>query len=129
MKTQPAEDESSLGDQYATPARVLFDSSVLSVTPSFANAKDRHLLFVDPDFDIHVKVIACGSRKEIIGQVIPRAVAQRRVRVMLSVQGGQLQATTATDDFGEFRFDQVPAGDANIEIVTESRRVITSFDA
>jgi hypothetical protein len=129
MKTQPAEDESSLVDQPATPARVLFDSSASTVTPPFVNAKDRHLLFVDPDFDIHMKVIASGSGKEIIGQVIPRAVAERSVRVMLSVQGEQLQATTATDDFGEFRFDQVPAGDASIEIVTESRRVITSFDA
>jgi hypothetical protein len=130
MKTLFADDELSFRHQPATPARMLFDSFLSSVKPALGDdATERHLLFVDPDFDIHMKVVASGSRKEISGQVIPRALSDRSVRVMLSIPGEQLQATTATDDFGEFRFDQVPTGDASVEIVTESRRVITSFDA
>jgi hypothetical protein len=124
MKTVLSDDESGFRCQPSTPARILFDSSLSSARPTSGDAKDRHLLFVDRDFDIHMKVVASGSRKQIIGQVIPRALANRSVRVTLLVQGESLQATTATEDFGEFRFDQVPAGDASIEIVTDSRCVI-----
>jgi hypothetical protein len=110
--------------QPATAARILFDSSLSSAHPT------RHLLFIDDDFDIHMKVAHSESGKEISGQVIPRVIlADRNVQVKLSVQGEALRSTTATGEFGQFRFEQVPAGNASIEIVTETRRVTTSFAA
>ena len=116
--------------QSATPARILFDSSLSSFPVELDDrTPSRHLLFVDPYFDIHMRVAACGSSKEICGQVIPRLSSDRAVQLTLFVQGEELQATTATDDFGEFSFDNVPSGDVVIEILTPSRHLTTSFDA
>jgi hypothetical protein len=113
--------------QSARPARILLDTSLSSFDAN--GASDRHLLFVDPDLDIHLKITESGSKKEICGQVIPRVPVDRDAPVTLSVRGELLQATTATDDSGEFRFDNVPTGNVIIEIFTAPHHVITAFDA
>lgn len=128
MKTQATRDKHELRRQPARLARLLFDSSLSSLPHASGDPTDRHLLFVDPDFDIHVNIVASGSQKKIRGQVISRKLALNSVRVALFVQGGQLRGTTRPDKFGEFHFDTVPTGDVLIQVLTRSRHVATSFE-
>jgi hypothetical protein len=129
MKTLIAGGEPDFRHLPATPARLLFDNSVGYDPRALENGTDRHLLFVDPAFDIHMKIAVCGSRKGIHGQVIHRVAGDSDIQVMLFTQKEQLQATTTTDDCGVFGFDQVPTGHVCIEILTRSHHVATSFDA
>lgn len=106
-----------------TAARIIFDSSVSPLPSGFRGiVQDRHLLFIDQDFDIHMKIAAAGRHQEIHGQVIPRAPTEESCLVMLLIQE-ELKETTKTDRFGEFSFQEVPAGDVAVEILVPSRRL------
>jgi hypothetical protein len=129
MTNQTARDKQELRRQPARLARLVFDSSLSSLPLASGDADDRHLLFVDPDFDIHLKIVAFGSQKQIRGQIIFRKLVSSSVRVALFVQGGQLRETTRLDKSGEFRFDPVPTGNVLVQVLTRARHVATSFDA
>ena len=129
MRTRAARDKHELRRQPARLARLLFDSALSSLPHSSSDATERHLLFVDPDFDIHVRISASGSQKKIRGQVISHKSGHSSIRVALFVQGGQLRETTRPDKFGEFHFDPVPTGYVFIQVLTRSRHVATSFEA
>ena len=112
----------------STMAHMIFDSS-LSLLPSGIRGmgQDRHLLFVAPDLDIHVKITEADRHKEIYGQVIPHASTEESATIML-VTEAEPKEMRRPDQFGEFSFDEVPAGNVAIEIVLASRRVVAAFD-
>ena len=107
---------------------ILFDSSISSWPGGRSAGNDRHLLFVDQDFDVHLKISNAEGNKEIYGQVIcrePQADAQASV-VTLLVQG-KPAGKTATADFGEFNFRKIPTGNLAIEVMMASRRLTAFF--
>jgi hypothetical protein len=112
----------------STAARIIFDSS-LSPLPSGVRGmgQDRHLLFVAPDLDIHVKITETARHKEIYGQVIRHTRNEESLMITLVVNE-EPKEIRRTDDFGEFSFDELQAGSGTIEIVQESRRVVATFD-
>jgi hypothetical protein len=114
--------------QPATRAYMIFDSS-LSLLPHGVRGmnQDRHLLFAAPDLSIHVRITEADRHKEIHGQVIPHAPTEESTIVMLVKE--EPREIRRPDQFGEFTFNEVPAGDIVIEIILPSRRVIAAFDA
>jgi hypothetical protein len=114
--------------QTATTAHMIFDSN-LSLLPSGTRGmgRDRHLLFVAPDLDIHLKITEVDRHKEIYGQVIPRTPTEEFATIML-VTEEQPNEMRRSDQFGEFSFDKVSAGNVAIEIVLASRRAVAAFD-
>jgi len=111
----------------ATPARLLFDSSLSSLPARFGSTvPERHLLFIGPDFDIHVKIAGRDKVREIHGQVIPRAPTEASSQVTLLVQE-EAAETKTTERFGEFTFHRVPVGDVAVEICAASRHLVASF--
>jgi hypothetical protein len=113
----------------STTARIIFDSS-LSALPSGMRGmdRDRHLLFAAPGLDIHVKITEADRHKEIYGQVIPHAPAEEELTGIMLVTEQEPHETRRPDEFGEFSFDNVRAGDVALEIVLASRRFIATFD-
>lgn len=111
----------------AIAAHILFDRSVPASTFGFrGKVQDRHLLFLDQDFDIHMKITAAELEKEIHGQVIPRMRTEESFLVTLLFQDEPAETTT-TDSFGEFSFHEVPTGNLAVEILLPSRRIVASF--
>ena len=114
--------------QPSSTAHIIFDSS-LSLLPSGVRGmvQDRHLLFVGPDLDIHVKIAQADRHKEIYGQVITHSQKEEPATVLLlSCEAPQ---EMSPGPFGEFNFDEVPSGSISLEIVLPSRRVVAAFDA
>ena len=108
---------------------ILFDSSVSSWPAGFRGVvHDRHLLFVDHDFDVHLKISSAEGNKELYGQVIPREPRKNSQSsiVTLLVQGKPAEKTT-TADFGEFSFREIPTGNLAIEVMMATRRIMAFF--
>jgi hypothetical protein len=108
---------------------VLFDSS-MSLLPSQCSdaLKDRHLVFVGQDFDMHVKISETDGNNELHGQVIPhgpRNAPQSSTITLLA--HGRPVGQSATDQFGEFILPEVPIGDLVLEVITVNRRNTASF--
>jgi hypothetical protein len=114
--------------QPATTAYTIFDSS-LSFLPSGVRGmdQDRHLLFVGPELDIHVKITQADRHKEIYGQVITHGEKEEPATVLLLSCEAPQEATAGP--FGEFNFDEVRSGSVSLEIVLPSRRVVAAFEA
>ena len=114
--------------QRATTAHIIFDSS-LSLLPSGVRGicQDRHLLFVGPDLDIHVKIAQADRQKEIYGQVITHGPKEEPTTILLL--SGEAPQEMTPGPFGEFIFDEVPSGGVSLEIVLPSGRVVAAFDA
>jgi len=118
-------------DRPAEDARVVFDSSVSAMSYGIRGgfSSDRHLLFVDTELDIHLKISAAGpQKKEIYGQVIWREPAEDPSVIMLHFEE-KLASTTRTEQFGEFNFPEVPNGTVALEILMPARRILARFDA
>jgi hypothetical protein len=114
--------------QPITTAHIIFDSS-LSLLPSGVRGigQDRHLLFVGPDLDIHLKIAPADRHKEIYGQVIAHGQKEEPTNILLL--GCEAPLETTPGPFGEFIFDEVPGGSLSLEIVLPSCRVTAAFDA
>ena len=119
----------SKADPAAAAMPILFDSSVSSWPAGFKGpVRDRHLLFADQDFDVHLKISTAEGNKELYGQVIPhepRKNSQSSI-VTLLVKGKPAEKTT-TADFGEFSFREIPAGNLAIEVMMATRRITAFF--
>jgi hypothetical protein len=113
--------------QPVSTARVIFDTS-LEVFHSGVRGidPDRHLLFVGPDLDIHVKISQVDRHKEIYGQVITHGPREDSATILLLSCEAPQEMTAGP--FGEFNFDEVPSGDVSLEILLPSGRVVAAFD-
>jgi hypothetical protein len=113
----------------ARAARRLVGSDVFSHTSGMrGKVEDRHLLFVDDNFDIHLKVATSQEHKNVLGQVTSRTTVWELALVTLLAQDRPYETAT-TDSFGDFMFRKVPAGNLNIEILIPSHRIVVPFDA
>ena len=68
----------------------------------------RLLTFEAPSLTVEVQVTALGSRRHMIGQLVPN----RRARVMVRHQDGI--ATVDADGFGRFRVEDLPSGPGSL---------------
>ncbi len=108
---------------------ILFDSSMSLLPSRFGDAlRDRHLVFVGQDFDMHLKISETEGNNELHGQVIPHGPRKdpQSSTVTLLAQGKPV-GQSATDQFGEFILPEIPAGDLVVEVVTVDRRNTASF--
>ena len=93
-------------------AAVVFDSFT---QPAFAGARGataaRHVVLRAEEFDIHLKISMDPSVRQMVGQVFARDEVQFLTSVRLQLlQDGEPIKTTWSDNFGEFKFDEVPQG-------------------
>src|SRR5581483_11400059 len=103
----------------ALNAHMLLDSSLISDASDDHATPDRHLLFTGPDLDIHLKVTEADRHRGICGQVITHQRTQQSATIVL---GGDVPRKIETGTFGEFNFEEVPAGNVFLEILLPSRR-------
>ena len=91
------------------------------------------LIFADMIYDTHVSPVPPGIRGSIHerttlhGQLSANGVAPKSSLVTLLLNRGPL-ATTVADSYGEFKLEQIPSGDAMLEILVPSRRIVAAFD-
>jgi len=111
----------------AMPADLIFDTRISPVPDMRGGSSGRHLRFVCRDFDIHLKIIGSRHQRTLIGQLTEGGSAPDPALVTLLV-GDKPYARTTTDKLGEFQLDQLRDGDALLEILVPSCRMLTSFD-
>jgi hypothetical protein len=68
----------------------------------------RLLTFEAPRLTVELQITALGSRRDMIGQLVPN----RRARVMVRHQDGI--ATVDADGFGRFRVEDLPSGPGSL---------------
>jgi hypothetical protein len=106
------------GGAKPTVASSVFDSHTQPTLPGTRGAADaRHLILRAEGFDIHVKIGGKPGARQMTGQILARgaAVPVGSARLHLLRDGERLAVTTA-DNFGEFRFDDVPEGQLSLQI-------------
>jgi hypothetical protein len=99
-------------------ATVVFDSLT---QPAFAGARGataaQHVVLRAEEFDIHLKISLDPSVRQMVGQVFARDETEFLTSVRLQLlQNGTPLKTTWTDNFGEFRFDEVPQGVLRLQV-------------
>jgi hypothetical protein len=73
-----------------------------------APAVTRLLTFEAPGLTVELQVTALGTRRHLIGQLVPN----RQARVMVRHQDGI--ATVDADGFGRFRVEDLPSGPGSL---------------
>src|SRR5215467_11943182 len=99
---------------------VLFDSSMSLLPSRFGEGlRDRHLVFVGQDFDMHLKISETEGNSKLHGQVIPHGPRKdpQSSTITLLAQGKPV-GQSATDKSGEFILPEIPAGDLVVEVIT-----------
>jgi hypothetical protein len=98
-------------------AVVVFDSDRQGFPGSRGPTDSRHVVARAEELDIHLKISANQSKREITGQVFARNEKQfiNSVRVRL-LQNGRPFKTAWTDNFGQFEFNEIPDGTFRIQI-------------
>jgi hypothetical protein len=102
-------------------ATVTFDSFS---APAFAGARGteqvRQLVMRGDEFDIHIKMWGEPSRRQMIGQLLPRhreGFVEGFVAASFHLlRDGKRLETTSVDELGEFRFTDLPEGDLSLQI-------------
>ena len=87
----------------------------------------RHMRFISREFDIHLKFVGSGERESLLGQITANEVAPQTSLVTL-LFNHQPFASTTTGTLGEFDFELVPCGNAMLEILMPSRRIVAPFN-
>lgn len=82
-------------------AELSLDSLLVSA-PIRSQSGPRLLTFAAGGVNIEIEVDGTGSARQIVGQVIPPAAGEMRLRTVAQ--------TTRTDDLGRFFLAEVPAG-------------------
>ena len=109
-------------------ADMIYDTHVSPVPPGIRGSiYEHHMRFISREFDIHLKLTRLDERTTLHGQLSANGVAPKSSLVTLLLNRGPL-ATTVADSYGEFKVEQIPSGDAMLEILVPSRRIVAAFD-
>ena len=109
-------------------ADMIYDTSVSPVPSGLRGSiYEHHMRFISREFDIHVKLTRSDERTALHGQLSANGVAPKSSLVTLLFNHGPL-ATTVADPYGEFKLEQIPSGEAMLEILVPSRRIVAAFD-
>jgi hypothetical protein len=81
------------------------------------------------EFDIHIKIWGDRSRRQILGQLLPRNSKDfvQSARFHLLRNGQRIESTT-NDEMGEFNFTDVPEGDLSLQIDLPNLTVIGALN-
>ncbi len=108
-------------------ADMIVDTDV-SLVPGLGGSTFTHQMrFISREFDIHLNLTESGNEKSLYGQLTANGIAPESSLITLQFQGEQC-VTTATDSCGVFEVHQVPSGNAVLEILVPSRRIVVTFD-
>lgn len=100
-------------------AEVVFDSFTETGMTGVRGSESpaRQIVIRADEFDIHIKIWSDESRKQMIGQVLPRNshnfAGGGRFHLL---QNGERVESAVIDEIGEFFFTDVPEGVLSIEI-------------
>jgi len=109
-------------------ADMIYDTSVSPVPSGLRGSiYEHHMRFISREFDIHVKLTRSDERTALHGQLSANGVAPKSSLVTLLFNHGPL-ATTVADPYGEFKLEQIPSGEAMLEILVPSRRIVAAFE-
>jgi len=113
-------------------ARIIFDSffepRVRRVRGGSAGPA-RQFILRDEEYDIHIKISGDEKCTQIRGQLLPRSGKEfaQPAQCHLLCNGARLQSTT-TNETGEFHFDEIPAGDLNLQVDLPGLTIVGSLN-
>jgi hypothetical protein len=108
-------------------ATILFDSTLASATIGVRGVADcQQVVFRAADVDVHLRI--GGTPRIVLGQMLRREANHfmGSVPVTLFKADQQVEATI-TDELGEFRFGNAPAGSVRFHADLPSYRLIGDF--
>ena len=112
-------------------ADMIFDTKVSPVPFGVRGGPEpskRHMRFVSRQFDIHVKLAGTKEDRHLLGQINANEDAQQPFLITLLFDDKPFVSTTTTDILGEFDFDGVPSGNAILEGLVPSFRIVARFE-
>ena len=86
----------------------------------------RHMRFISREFDIYVKLAGSQGQKNLLGEVSASERAEQPFLITLLFDDKPFASTTT--DAGEFNFRAVPSGNAMLEVLVPSRRIMARFE-
>jgi hypothetical protein len=113
-------------------ASVVFDSLFEPEITGFRGdsaGPARKFILRDEEYDIHIRISGDEDRRQIRAQLLPRAGKgfAQPAQCHLLRDGARFQSTT-TNETGEFHFDEVPAGDLNLQIDLPGLTIVGSLN-
>jgi hypothetical protein len=99
-------------------AVIVFDSfKDPALAGTRGTTEPQHVMLRASEFDIHLKISANPSQRQMMGQVFARDDTEFLSSVRLHLlQNGQPFQSTWTDNFGQFQFDEVPQGAVSLQV-------------
>jgi hypothetical protein len=99
-------------------ASLVFDSFAQPALAGARGAMDaRQLVLRAQEFDIHLKIWGESEQRQLVGQILPRGeirfVDEAKLHLL---RNGERFDSTATDDFGEFQFKDIPQGLLSLQV-------------
>jgi len=85
----------------------------------------RHMRFISREFDIHIKLAGSEKEKNLLGEINANQDVQQPFLIRLLFDDKPFASTTT--ELGEFNFNRLPSGNATLEILVPSRRIVTRF--
>ena len=106
-------------------ADMIFDSHISPVgLPD--SASEHRMRFICKEYDIEVKLIGVDKDKNLSGRVLANVGTSELFLITLLLDS-EPYATIATDPLGKFRLDQIPSGNATLEVLVPSYRIVATF--
>jgi hypothetical protein len=109
----------------AASAHIVFDSTVAPQPHGIRGSGiSRHLQFAAEGFVLHIQILE--QQRAVHGQVVSIQNVSEPPLVTLLVDN-EPQQTTGSDDFGDFRFEELPDGKIAVEIFLPGRRFVADL--
>jgi hypothetical protein len=113
-------------------AKIVFDSFRDPAISGFRGSCPepvRRFILRDEEYDIHIRIWGDDDHRQIHGQLLPRSgtgFAQPAQCHLL--RGGARFQSTSTNETGEFHFEDVPAGDLNLQVDLPGLTIVGSLN-
>jgi len=124
--------ESDFWDSQVQPPPITFADMVVdtqvSLVPGLRGSTSaRRMRFISGEFDIYLRLTGSGNERNLFGQLTANGIAPESSLKTLLFHGEHC-VITVTDSWGGFEVHQVPFGNAILEILVPSRRIVATFD-
>jgi len=114
----------------AIAAYLVFDNSIeWQPTQLPGSSQGRQITFSAQQFEIHLKLLASDQANVILGQIFFEKSAWVKPALVTLLVDGNPEATTATNEMGEFRVEAIPAGEFELEVLLAGRRILAYLAA
>jgi len=106
---------------------MIVDTHISLVLGLRGSTSARRMRFISREFDIYLKLTGSGNERNLFGQLSANGIAPESSLMTLLFQGEHC-VITVTDSWGGFEVHQVSFGNAVLEILAPSRRIVATFD-